>query len=317
MKIGIGLYGNNGHQITQLLEDHPDAGLAAAAAYGASLPEGLRSGPGLKTYATLDEMLKDDRVELVSLCSPVRRNQAEDAIKCLRAGKHVYAEKPCAMTERELDAILETAGRYGLKFHEMAGTAFEEPYASMRRQVKDGLIGQVVQVFAQKSYPYHDNRPQDNDVDGGLAMQVGIHAVRFVEHVAGTRIADVKVEATQLGNPVGAGELQMAASYVMRLENGGVASVIANYLNQPGFGKWGNEHLRIFGTKGFMEATDGGDRTRLVIGDRDCGPMELTEKGKDYFDYYMDELKGRGGMPVTLEEELHPLRIVIRANHKR
>ena len=315
MKIGIGLYGKNGHQIADILEKHPDAELAAIAAYDLiSLPHSQRNKDGLGNYGTLEEMLKDDRVELVSLCSPRRRDQAEDALKCLMAGKHVYAEKPCAMTEKELDAILDTACSRGLKFHEMAGTAFEQPYLSMRRHVKDGVIGEVIQVFAQKSYPYHEGRPQDNDVDGGLVMQVGIHAVRFIEHVAGIRVADVKTVATRLGNPVEHGELQMAASYVLQLENGGVACIAANYLNQPGFGKWGNEHLRIFGTKGFIESTDGGERTRLVLGDRDCGPFELPEKGKDYFDYYMDELKGRGEMPITLEEELHPLRIVIRAN---
>lgn len=43
----------------------------------------------------------------------------------------------------------------------------------------------MVQVIAEKSYPYHERRPRDEDVDGGLILQCGVHAMRFVEHVAG------------------------------------------------------------------------------------------------------------------------------------
>lgn len=44
----------------------------------------------------------DETLDLISLCSPSRKNQAKDAIECLRAGKHVYAEKPAAFSEKEL-----------------------------------------------------------------------------------------------------------------------------------------------------------------------------------------------------------------------
>lgn len=314
MKTGIGLYGINGHQIDHMFESRPEMELVAVCEFDPlRLPESLRFDPGIRIYATLDEMLKDDRVELVSLCSPRRRDQATEAIRCLEAGKHVYAEKPCAMTERELDAIIETALRTGYKFHEMAGTAFEQPYLSMRNIVQAGTIGEVIQIFAQKSYPYFVGRPQDECVDGGLIMQVGVHALRFVEHVACQRVSAIQAIETRLGNPDPKGNLHMAASYSMKLENGGIASIIANYLNPKGFGLWGNEHLRIFGTNGFIEAIDGGARTRLIIGAADMGPIEMSGEARDYLDFFMDELSGRGSMPVSLEEELHPTRMVIRA----
>lgn len=312
MKIGIGLYGTNGHQITHLVKNHEKAQLVAVAAFPEKTLSGLNDS-AIKSYTTLEELLSDDRVQLVSLCSPIRKDQAEDAVKCLEAGKHVYAEKPCAMSEKDLDRILETACKKGLKFHEMAGTAFEEPYSSIRQAVKAGAVGEVIQVLAQKSYPYHDGRPQDEDVDAGLLMQVGIHAIRFIEHVAGVRIKNISAVETKLGNTCKEGNLHMAASYMMTLENGGVASVVSNYLNPKAFGKWGNEHLRIFGTKGFIEAVDAGTRTRLVTNEKDMGALELTAGSRDYFDYICDEILGLGEMPISLDEELHPARVVIRA----
>lgn len=313
MKIKIGIYGANGHQIHQMLEDHPDAQLVAAAAFDLSLlPLKIRNSAEIRHYATLDEMLRDKEIELISLCSPNRRNQAMEAIRCLEAGKHVYAEKPCAMTEEDLDAIMDAAQRTGMAFHEMAGTAFEQPYYSMRNIICKGVIGTVVQVFAQKSYPYHDARPQNEDIDGGLICQNAVHALRFIEHVACRRIKNIYAVETGLGNPQSGG-LKMAASLMAELDNGGVAGIIANYLNPKGFGLWGNEHLRIFGTKGFIETTDGGTRTRLVVEDKDLGSIDTSAPVKNYFNMYIDSLLGRSSMPLSLDDELHPTRMAIRA----
>lgn len=293
-KIKVGLYGSNGHQIEGLLKKHPSACLVH---HGESL----------------DVLLNDPEIELVSLCSPVRKNQAKEVIMFLEAGKHVYAEKPCAMTETELDMIMQTSRKTGRLFHEMAGTAFEQPYVSMRELVLQGQIGEVIQVLAQKSYPYHDGRPQNEDIDGGLLMQVGIHAFRFIEHVAGVRIFQANAIETKLGNPIENGGLHIAASFQLKLENGGVASVITNYLNPKGFGQWGNEHLRIFGTKGFIESVDGGCRTRMVIGEDDLGAIPVVGTERNYFDMFVNEILGKAKMPLSLEDELHPTRMVIRA----
>lgn len=310
--IRVGLYGLNGHQIHAHLVGHSHARLVAIAGFSReSLPEALRDDPTIRVHQDLASLLNDDAVQLVSLCSPLRRDQAGHAIATMEAGKHVYAEKPCAISEAELDSIIEAADRTGMKFREMAGTAFEEPYRTMREIVAAGTLGTVIQVYAQKSYPWHDKRPADEAVDGGLIAQNAIHAVRFVEHVAAVRVADVVAQDTTLGDPAGSGG-RMASTLMMRLENGGLATIVANYLNPRGIGRWGNEELRIWGTDGMLESTDGGTRTRLVVGQQDRGPVP-TGRSLDYFDLMVDELRGAGTMPLTLEAELHPTRVVIRA----
>jgi len=312
--IGIGLYGQNGHQIHHELLNQPHGRLVATAAFDpAALPEELRQDASVQHYATLDELLTDPRVALVSLCSPRRTDQADDAIRCLEAGRHVYAEKPCAMTEAALDAIIAAVARTGRSFREMAnGIAEVQPYRALREVVCSGKLGTVVQVFAQKSYPYHESRPQDEAVDGGLIGQNAGHAIRMVEQVAGQRIELVEALETQVGNPVPGG-LQIACALQMRLEHGGLATIIANYCNPRAFGSWGNEHLRVFGTEGMAEITDGGTRTRLVLRDHDCGPLDMSSPSVDYLTTYLQSLQGTAIMPRTLEAELHATRIAIRA----
>jgi predicted dehydrogenase len=314
-KIGVGIYGGNGHQVHTLLEKSEMGALVAAAAFpAANLPKtGGKAAPA--PYATLDELLADPVVDLVSLCSPRRRDQAADAIRCLRAGKHVYAEKPCAMEESDLDLILRAAQETGCAFHEMAGTAFGQPYYAMRGIVRAGTIGEIIQVTAEKSYPYHEDRPQDEDIDGGLIAQNAIHALRFIEHVAGVEIRSVHAAETTAGNPVPHGGLRMAAALLLTLENGGVASVTANYLNPRGTGVWGYETLRLFGTLGMIESLAGGRQTRLVVGEKDWGAIDATHPGIDYFEAYLRSLAGGAKMPLSLEEELSPTRWAIRARN--
>ena len=312
-KIGVGLYGSNGHQLRpDKLVTHPHARLVAVAATRAStLP------PDVKRYQTLEELIADPAVGIVSLCSPRRADQARDSIQCLMAGKHVYAEKPTALTERELDEVLAAAKRAGREYHEMAGTAFAPNYAAMRRVVRDGKIGEVIQVLVQKSYRYGAARPQDEALDGGMFLQAGIHAARMVEHVAGVRIKSISGWETTFGKPEKEkGEGKIAGAVQIGLENGGLATIIINYLN-PGHPTLphGNETLRIFGTKGFVESVDGGTRTRWVTKEEVVEPLERAP-GLDYFDAVAAHLVTGVAMPLTLEEELHPLRMLLRAKER-
>jgi predicted dehydrogenase len=310
-KIGVGLYGANGHQLNAgKFSAYPDATLVAVA--GLKAPT---SAPGVATYGSLDELIADPKVQLVSLCSPRRADQARDAIKCLLAGKHVYAEKPSALTETELDDVLAAARTSGREFHEMAGTVFAADYAALRQLVREGAVGDVIQVFVQKSYRYGKTRPQDEAIDGGLFLQAGVHAARMIEHAAGVRMQTITAWETQQGSPE-KGEGRMAAAAQIGLENGGIATIIINYLNPSNpVLPHGNETLRVFGTKGFIESVDGGARTRLVTGTSVVEPLPPVPAA-DYFNFVAAHLTRGTAMPLTLEEELHPLRILLRAKEQ-
>jgi predicted dehydrogenase len=296
-----------------LLHGNPLAELVALAGFNAeTTTEIKRTNPALVAHDSLDGLLRDESIDLISLCSPRRADQARDAINCLNAGKHVYAEKPVALNETELDAILAAATRNGREFHEMAGTIFSQPYYAMRDVVRSGRLGEIVQVYVQKSYPYHPNRPRDEAIDGGLICQVGIHGTRIIEHLTGIRLARCAAFETTLGDPE-MGGLRMAASLSFTLENGGCATLLANYLNPWGGKLWGYEEVRLFGTLGLLESTEGGKHTRLVIQEENLGPIDTGEKVDDYFNLIARHLVEKTPLPLTLDEEFHPLRMVLRA----
>lgn len=311
--MGVALYGSNGHQVVGPLATSSRAHCRGVCGIAPRvLAPLLELDPVLRQTDSLEELLDLPGIDLVVLCSPRRVDQVDDALLCMAAGKHVYAEKPCALDEAGLNSLIDGAARHGVVFREMAGTAFEEPYITMREIVQAGGIGRLVQVIVQKSYPYHDRRPGDEAVDGGLLRQVGVHAMRYIEHVGGEKVTEIKAMQTCFGCPAGRNDLVMAASWICKLENGGVASASANYLNPSGFGLWGNEMLRLFGTEGMLEATDGGQRTRWIRGGEDHGAISLRKERPGYFEMLVRHILDGEPMPLTLEEELHPVRMIIR-----
>lgn len=309
----IGLYGSNGHQIHHLLPLKDRATVTAHAACSSEIAEDLNSRfPQSREGQSLQDLLDDPEVDAISLCSPRRDEQVGHTLAALQAGKHVYAEKPCCFTEEELDGLVDEAHLQGLVFREMGTTSFEPPYWKIREVVLSGILGEVVQIYAQKSYPNHPGRPGDEGIDGGLVRQVGIHALRHIVQCTGRRILDIGCQETQTGL-ADRGDLRHAANLTMILDNSGLALASINYCNQRGFPSWGNETLRVWGTEGFVEATDGGTRTRLVIGEKDEGELDLPTEIPNDLSIFVDQILCGTPSPLSEEEELHPTRMILRA----
>lgn len=305
--VRIACWGNNGHQVDGALRDCPYARLVAVG--GMPRPAWAE---GIPHFDRLDRLLESGTAELVVLCSPRRADQAADAMLCLAAGRHVLAEKPCALDEAELERLISAAGASGLVFHEMAGTAFIHPWLALRRLIDSGRLGQVIQITAQKSYPMHAGRPHDEAVDGGIIRQCAVHALRFLEHGCGQRIRGVQAWHSTVASPAPSG-LVTSAGLLVELDGGAVATVCANYANPPGFGQWGDDQLRLWGSGGMVEITRGATQSRVVLGDQDLGPLVREDTDFDWLHAVCAQIRGWDGFPITLADELSPTRWALRA----
>ena len=313
MKLKIGLFGTVGHQIHNDLKDHPKAEIVALCGFAPEqIPEHLNDAC---IFQTLDEMLGDETIQLISFCSPFKDDQGGQIIEALESGKHVYAEKPCCLSEAMLDRIIATAKRTGMRFHEMNASSLAQPYCTLRGIVKSGAIGEVIQILSQKSYPWTDWRPKDERIDGGLTRQVGLYTVRFAEHVAGLKVQSLEVKETQLGNDIPGSDCCRAVSLLMTFENGAVGSAVANYCcpQPPDWKQWGYENLRIFGSKGFVESIDAGRIGTLALTGQPPQSLDFSGPSQNMLELFLEEIvTGEDHVPLTLEEELRPTRWVLR-----
>jgi predicted dehydrogenase len=67
-----------------------------------------------RTFASLDELLKSD-VDAVAICTQ-RWMHGPQALKALKAGKHVYSAVPTGITVEEIGELVETVKKTGLTY---------------------------------------------------------------------------------------------------------------------------------------------------------------------------------------------------------
>ena len=67
-----------------------------------------------KNYASVAEMLADEKIDAVLVCSSTDTH-ADIAIQAAKAGKHIFCEKPVDLTPEKVKAVLEAADKAGVK----------------------------------------------------------------------------------------------------------------------------------------------------------------------------------------------------------
>ncbi|HGG60941.1 MAG TPA: Gfo/Idh/MocA family oxidoreductase [Gammaproteobacteria bacterium] len=101
-----------------------------------------------RRYRDLDELLGDERVELVvNLTDP--RSHYAISHAALTAGKHVYSEKPLAMTFDDARALTELAAERGLEIGSAPCSLLGETAQTLWHALRAGAIGKVRLVYAE------------------------------------------------------------------------------------------------------------------------------------------------------------------------
>ncbi|MEM7306675.1 MAG: Gfo/Idh/MocA family oxidoreductase [Planctomycetota bacterium] len=147
-------------------------------------------------YERPEELLADDAVELVSVCTPTD-SHVDLAIAALEAGKHVLVEKPVALRHDEvarLGAAARAAEERGLHCMPALCMRFWPAWSWLKRAVADGTYGAVRSAAFQRlaSAPaWNREFYQDPERTGGALIDLHIHDADFVRHLFGDPAAVV------------------------------------------------------------------------------------------------------------------------------
>ncbi|MBB4198686.1 hypothetical protein CCR94_06805 [Rhodoblastus sphagnicola] len=103
---------------------------------------------GGRVYSSIDDMLADDAAQIIiNLTDP--ENHAEVTRAALLAGKHVYSEKPVAMTRAEAIALRDLAAEKGLRLAAAPCNILGESAQTLWKAVRSGAIGAPRLVYAE------------------------------------------------------------------------------------------------------------------------------------------------------------------------
>ena len=147
-------------------------------------------GENAKAYTDLEEMLKDDNIDVVYLCIP-NVLHAEAALKCLRAGKHVLCEKPATVTAAQMEAIIQAAEESGKIFAEAVMNFYSPVMDRLREELKTDPVAAVRLDYSQRSSKLDQLRAGqsfssfDRSLFGGVLADLGCYALHFAVNLFG------------------------------------------------------------------------------------------------------------------------------------
>jgi predicted dehydrogenase len=144
---------------------------------------------GAEATTDLDAVLADPEVDAVDVClpTPVHREATERA---LGAGKHVFLEKPIALTLEDADAILRAADASGRLFMVGLVLRFWPEYVELQRRVASGELGRPLGVATRRLSPPADWAEwfADRSQTGGTAVDLLVHDFDQMNWLLGTPV---------------------------------------------------------------------------------------------------------------------------------
>lgn len=102
--------------------------------------EAAVTAAGIRFCRTLDEVLTDPSVDIVTIAVPNNFHK-ELSIAALRAGKHVICEKPVAMNAQELEDIMAVSKETGKLFSIHQNRRWDKDYKIIQKLLADGTVG--------------------------------------------------------------------------------------------------------------------------------------------------------------------------------
>ena len=252
--------GNCGHskQAYAVLKEREDVALLGIARGSVEEDEERLRRIPLPLYDSYKAMLDELKPDLC-VVSPVFGRTGEIILECASRGIDVFSEKPVATTLSELDEVEQAVRASGIRFSAMHYLRVRPSFYHAARLVREGVIGEVRLVTAQKSYKFGSRAPwyYDRSLYGGTIPWVGIHAIDWVYYFSGKKFLSVTAQA--FGSP------ETHALCQFELEDGAMASVNLDYYRPAAAPSHDDDRIRVAGTKGVIEVIR--DRVTLIDGD--------------------------------------------------
>jgi UDP-N-acetyl-2-amino-2-deoxyglucuronate dehydrogenase len=236
LKFGIVGCGRIAQRHSELLGNEIIAGasLGAVCDIDYSRAEQFGSRFGVPAFASLEEMLASDTIDVVSILTPSGLH-AQHAIAAAKAGKHVVVEKPMALRLSDADAMIDACETAGVKLFVVKQNRFNVPVVKAREALEQGRFGKLilgtVRVRWCRDQGYYDQDPWRGTwaLDGGVLANQASHHVDLLEWFFGDVESVHARSSTSLVNI----EAEDTAIATLKFTNGALGIIEATNTVRP------------------------------------------------------------------------------------
>ena len=247
--VGLGRWGQN---LVNSVQGKSDAiRFVAGATRTVGKAEAYAREKGFPLFDSYQKVLGDPAIDAVVLATPHTQHAAQVAAAA-KAGKHVFTEKPLALTAASAKAAVRACAKAGVTLAVGYNWRFQPALQQMRRMLEDGSLGKLLHLEGNfcgpSAYRFskgHWRQARGEGPAGGMTGR-GVHTLDAYLYLAG-RVASVHAQSARRALSYG---LDDTTSMLITFKSGATAylgTVIATAET------W---RLQLFGSKGWAEVGD-------------------------------------------------------------
>ena len=249
--VGLGYWGPN---LARNFDDLPDAELAwlcdtddeRRARYGARFPSA-------RTTDRFADLLEDESVDAVVIATPVP-SHADLARQALAAGKHVFVEKPVAVSAHDAEEVAAIAAERGLVLMPGHLLLYHPGVVKLREIIASGELGRLLCVYGNRQNLGKIRR------DENVLWSLGAHDLSVILNLVGEEPEELWARGESFLNP-------------------GVEDIVFCYLRFPS-GVVAHMHLSWLDPHKMRKITVVGDSKMAVFDDMDLDrKVTVYDKG--------------------------------------
>ena len=226
-------------------------------------------------YDSVDEMLKDSRVDAVFVASP-NALHAEHTLKAARAGKHVLTEKPMATNVKDALVMVRGGRTAGVKLGTGFELRFNPGHKLARKVISEGALGRISLAKGHwgrgvRGERFHKPRTElrgwweqpELMGDASVIVGLGVHVIDLFRFLLGEEVTEV---IAMTDGQTAQQPLEHIATMSLRMESGIIAAISC--------GRMLPDTLNDFSVYG----TDGRVTGRATVWEARMGSVEVTSE---------------------------------------
>lgn len=239
-----------------------------------------------KTTKDYHEIMDDPEISAVLICSSTDTH-SPISLDAIRAGKHVFCEKPIDHDVEKIMEVVHALEGTDLKYQVGFNRRFDHNFEALQRTVAEGRIGkpEIIKITSR------DPEPPSLDyvkVSGGMFLDMTIHDFDMVRFLAGCDAEEVYVQSANLVDPaIGeAGDVDTAV-ITLKMENGAIAVIDNSRRAAYGY----DQRAEVFGSLGMASVSnDSQSSVQISNGEGVTGEKPLFFFLERYMDAYGKEV---------------------------
>ena len=175
-------------------------------------------------YENMDEIANNDEIDVIYIVLPTGLH-AEYAIRAANCGKHVWCEKPMAMTAKECQTVIDACNKNNVRLAIGYRMMHETNTKELISYVDSKPFGAITNIQATACYA--GGRPNSwraiKSMGGGAMYDMGVYTVNGIRYASGMEPVEVLSADHIISRPALFTEVDETTTYKLRLQNGLIA----------------------------------------------------------------------------------------------